>query len=582
MDISQVLQLLCGVALFLFGMKLMGDGMKSVAGNRLELILYRLSNTTLKGMLLGTGVTAVIQSSCATSVMAVGFVNSGMMKVRQAVGVILGAILGTSITGWIVCLSYVEGAGSWSGILSTATITGVIAVAGIWMVMFTKKQTLRQVGNILMGFAVLMTGISGMSGAVGHLGELESFRSLLTTLSNPILGIAAGLLFSAVLQSASAAVGIIQALSFTGALAVSTALPLLMGVAIGGSVPVLLSAIGAKRDGKKTAAIYPISTLLSVMACASLFYIADAIFSFPFLHAVTDPFSVAAMNTALRLCMVVLLIPFTDLIEALAELLIPQKTVEDDPAIRLEERFIAHPALAVEQSRLTINSMAETAREAMETALTLLTHYDPQVFEKVNELEGRVDKFEDCLGTYLIKLTGRELTAGQNKDVSAFLHSLSDFERISDHALNIAESARELHEKKLRLSDQAEREMGVLCGAISEILTLTVTTFTEKDTANATRVEPLEELIDGLCDQMKLHHVDRLQKGECTIHQGFVFNDLLTNFERVSDHCSNVAVAIIELEADELDTHEYMSRLKQKHTQEFERYFEEYKARFTI
>lgn len=582
MDISQVLQLLCGVALFLFGMKLMGDGMKSVAGNRLELILYRLSNTTLKGMLLGTGVTAVIQSSCATSVMAVGFVNSQMMKVRQAVGVILGAILGTSITGWIICLSYIEGAGSWKGVFSTATITGAIAITGIIMVMFAKNRTLRHVGNILMGFAVLMTGMSSMSGAVGHLGELESFRSTLTSLSNPLLGILAGLIFSAVLQSASAAVGIIQALSFTGAMTFSTALPLLMGVAIGGSMPVLLSAIGANRDGKKTAAVYPISTVVSVMACASLFYIANTIFSFPFMNTVSDPFSVAFVNTALRLCMVLLLLPFTDMVEAVADLIISKKPAEDDPAMRLEERFISHPALAVEQSRLTINAMAETARDSMITAIGLLTRYDQKTFDKVNELEGLVDKYEDCLGTYLIKLTGRELTAGQNKDVSTFLHSLSDFERISDHALNIAESARELHDKKIRLSERASFEMGKMCEAISEILTLTVTTFVENDPDMATRVEPLEELIDDLCDEMKMHHVDRLQKGECTIHQGFVFNDLLANFERVSDHCSNVAVAIIELAADELDTHEYMSRLKQKHTAEFEQYFEEYKARFSI
>ena len=583
MGVKEIITLLSGVALFLFGMGLMGDGLKKVSGNKLEPILYRLSSTTLKGVVLGTGVTAVIQSSCATAVMTVGFVNSGMMKVRQAVGVVLGAVLGTSVTGWVLCLSYIEGAGSMAELISTTTLTGIVAVAGTLLRMLGKKQTSRFLGDILLGFAVLMFGMSAMSGSVSGLGKEAWFTDALTTLSNPILGILIGIVFTALLQSASAAVGIVQALSVTGAIAFDTALPLLMGITVGAAVPVLFSAIGANVGGRRAALIYPVGTVFGVLICAAVWYIANAIFRFSFTSWVLDPFSMALVNSLLRLAIVLILLPFTDVIEAVVTALVKDKgKTEKDPGFLLEERFIAHPALAIEQSRLTINEMAALAQQTLEKGLALLTAYSPKGFAEVEEMESRADEYEDSLGTYLVKLTGHELTSTQNEQISEYLHTLSDFERISDHALNLAESAREIMEKDVHFSPSALKELDTLRAAVTEVVTLAITAFRENDLQLAARVEPLEELIDTLCDKMKFNHVERLQRGDCTISQGFVFNDIVTNCERVSDHCSNIAVAMIELSDDEFQTHEYILALKEKETPEFIAAYEQYAEKYAI
>ncbi|MBO4407272.1 MAG: Na/Pi cotransporter family protein [Clostridia bacterium] len=580
MDISMIIKLFGGIALFLFGMKLMGDGLKSVAGNKLELVLFRLSNTIPKGVLLGAGVTAVIQSSSATSVMAVGFVNSGMMKLRQSVGIVLGAILGTSITGWIICLNHIDGASGAASLFSSATLTGLVAAVGIVLCVFVKTQTARRLGEILMGFAVLMYGMSAMSGAVSSLGESEEFRTLLTSLSNPALGVLAGILFTAVLQSASAAVGIIQALSVTGSISVGAVVPLLFGVTVGASVPVLLSAVGASVNGKRAALVYPIATTISAGACAALYYLGDSIFNFSFTGYSTDPLVIAGLNTVIRLAMVILLFPFTDVIEALATSFVRQKKDEDGDAPLLEEMFITHPALAIDKSRSAITEMAKRSQTALKTATDLFTNFSQDGYSQVAKLEASVDKYEDALGTYLVKLTGRELTHRQNMDVSIFLHTLSDFERISDHALNIAESAKEIRDKKLAFSEEAKHEMAVLMDAVNGIVALSVGVILSGDAEEAKRVEPFEELIDELCGKSKLRHIERLQNGECTIELGFVLNDLLTNFERVSDHCSNVAAAIIELEADEFDTHRYLGVVKEKRSEDFENHYQEYKNKY--
>ena len=582
MGVSEIIALFSGIALFLFGMSQMGDGLKKVAGSKLELILYRLSNTPLKGVLLGTGVTAVIQSSSATSVMVVGFVNAGMMKLQQAIGIILGAILGTSVTGWVISLSYL-GTGSGIGkLLSTATLTGVAAVIGILLRMFSKKAARRHTGEILLGFAILMFGMSTMSGAVSGLGEQEWFVGTLKTLSNPLLGILVGAAFTALLQSASAAVGIVQALSVTGAMRFEAALPLLMGIAIGAAFPVLLSALGAKIDGKRTALVYLVSEVVSVAISAVIYYIANAIFHFSFTQTVMDPFSLAFVNTVLRLAMVVLLLPFTKGLEALVRLLIRDKADEAQPALRLEERFIAHPALAIEQCRLTMNDMAECAKDALGEAFALLVRYSDENFARVEQLESDCDRYEDALGSYLIKLTGQELSQQQNEDVSKYLHTITDFERISDHAMNIAESARELNEKQITFSEEALKELSVVTMAVREIMRLSIQAFTENDLAIAVQIEPLEELIDQLCDKVKHHHIERLQKGRCTIQQGFVLNDLLTSLERVGDHCSNVAVALIELAEDSFATHEYLDQLLDKESPAFLQAFDEYHERFAL
>ena len=574
MSVADVISLLGGIALFLFGMSLMGEGLKKVAGSRLELVLYKLSSTPLKGVLLGTGVTAVIQSSSATSVMVVGFVNSGMMKVKQAIGVIMGAILGTSVTGWILCLSSLEGGSGVVQLLSTEVLTGIVAVVGIILRMFTGKTSNRYVGEILLGFAVLMYGMSAMSGAVSPLRESEAFIRILTSFSNPILGILVGLAFTSVLQSASAAVGILQALAITGAVTFEVALPIVMGIAIGAAVPVLLSALGANLNGKRTAFIYLLIDVLGVLIWALLFYGANAIIHFTFLDAVMSSVSIALMNTLFRLATVIVLLPCIGLMEHMVELLFPDdgSAAEEQEMDRLEERFLQHPALSIEQSRLVTNSMAERAEGNLLMAVGLRNRWSDKDFRMVGETESVIDRYEDKLGTYLMKITSKSLSQSQSEEVSKYLHTISDFERISDHALNISEAAKEIHDKDLQFSPEACHELDVIESAVREILSIAVGAFVENDPQRAARVEPLEEIIDGLCDEMKSHHVDRLQSGSCTLNQGFVFNDLLTNYERVADHCSNIAVAIIELESDSFDTHEYLNSVRAMKYSSFARY----------
>ena len=586
MGVSNVLELLGGVALFLFGMALMGDSLKKVAGNKLELILFRLSSTPLKGILLGTGVTAVIQSSSATSVMVVGFVNSGMMKVRQAIGVVMGAIIGTSITGWIICLSDLGGGSSgWLELLSTDTLTAVIAVIGIILRMFSGSSTKKHVGEILLGFAVLMFGMKAMSNAVYELRSSEAFINMLTTFSNPLLGILLGLIFTSVIQSASAAVGILQALAVTGAIRFDIALPIIMGVAIGAAVPVLLSALGASADGKRTALSYLLVDTLGVIVFSAIFYTLNAVIGFSFMSMSMTTVSLALLNTVFRFVIVLILAPFIPQLEKLGRLIIRDKASggeELQDFERLEERFLNHPALAVEQSRLTVNAMAKKAKENLFGAFELIGAYSDEGFDHVNHLEDIVDKYEDKLGTYLIHITSRELNPEQNGAVGKYLHTINDFERISDHALNIAECAKELYDKEIKFSAQGEKELKVLICAVSEIVGTAVSAFVDNDIERAYRVEPLEELIDNLCDEMKMHHIDRLQKGICTLHHGFVFNDLLTNLERVSDHCSNIAVAMIELESESFDAHEYINSLIEVRSHCFDEYYEEYSKKYVL
>ena len=584
MSVADVISLLGGIALFLFGMSLMGEGLKKVAGSRLELVLYKLSSTPLKGVLLGTGVTAVIQSSSATSVMVVGFVNSGMMKVKQAIGVIMGAILGTSVTGWILCLSSLEGGSGVVQLLSTEVLTGIVAVVGIILRMFTGKTSNRYVGEILLGFAVLMYGMSAISGAVSPLRESEAFIRILTSFSNPILGILVGLAFTSVLQSASAAVGILQALAITGAVTFEVALPIVMGIAIGAAVPVLLSALGANLNGKRTAFIYLLIDVLGVLIWALLFYGANAIIHFTFLDTVMSSVSIALMNTLFRLATVIVLLPCIGLMEHMVELLFPDdgSAAEEQEMDRLEERFLQHPALSIEQSRLVTNSMAERAEGNLLMAVGLRNRWSDKDFRMVGETESVIDRYEDKLGTYLMKITSKSLSQSQSEEVSKYLHTISDFERISDHALNISEAAKEIHDKDLQFSPEACHELDVIESAVREILSVAVGAFVENDPQRAARVEPLEEIIDGLCDEMKSHHVDRLQSGSCTLNQGFVFNDLLTNYERVADHCSNIAVAIIELESDSFDTHEYLNSVRAMKSSSFARYYEEYKQEYHL
>ena len=583
MDFTNVIALLGGVALFLFGMNLMGDGLKKVAGSRLELILYKLTSNSIKGILLGTGVTAVIQSSSATSVMVVGFVNSGMMKVKQAIGIIMGAIIGTSITGWVICLSSVNGSGIFQ-IISTDTLTTLLAAAGIILLMFTDKEQNHNLALVFLGFAVLMFGIGAMTDAVYPLRESKPFIDMLTTFSNPVIGILIGLVFTSIIQSASAAVGILQALAVTGAIDFKLALPVIMGIAIGASVPVLLSALGANANGKRTALIYLMVDTLGAIIFSILFYGINAFVHFDFMNMPMTMMSVALLNTVFRAIIVVILTPAIGLLEKIVSRIVVEKKedIEELQDVdRLEERFLAHPSLAIEQIRIVINTMARLAKENLDDAISLLQNYSTSGFKKATDLEDIVDIYEDKLGNYIVRVMKNQLTEEQNQTLSMFLHSITDYERISDHAKNIAESAKEISEKKIHFSETAEKELKNLTAAISEIAEITVNSFTDDDIETSYRIAPLEEVIDDLCDDYKLNHVDRVQKGECQYQHGFVYNDMLTDMERVGDHCSNIGIAM-RMEHNEIPyKHSVVSKIEIEKEHNFEEYYNKYLEQFS-
>lgn len=584
MSITSIFTLLSGIALFLFGMSLMGDGLKKVAGSSLELVLYRLSSTPIKGIVLGTGVTAVIQSSSATSIMVVGFVNSGMMKVNQAIGIIMGAIIGTSITGWIICLSSIGGSGIFE-IISTSTLTALIAVVGIILKMFTKSETNHYVGDIMLGFAVLMFGISTMSGSVEPLRESPHFIDMMTSFSNPLLGILIGILFTSVIQSASAAVGILQALAVTGAINFQLALPIVMGIAIGAAVPVLLSALGATVSGKRTAFIYLMVDTLGVIIFSILFYTANAIFGFSFMSMSMNMVTIALLNTVFRAVIVTIEAPFIGLLEKFVKCVIKDQPEEHAEELRdvdrLEERFLDHPAIAIEQARISISTMAKLTKQNLFDARELLVNYSDEGMKWVEEIEGIVDTYEDKLGSYLIKIMKKELSEEQHRTVNKYFHAITDFERISDHALNLAECAEELHRKKIEFTPMAVKELRTLLAAVEEVMDLAISAFVEDDMDAAYNIEPLEETIDNLCDEMKLRHVERIREGLCRYTNGFVFNDILNNCERVGDHCSNIGIAE-KTGSFDIESHDTRTRMKIEKEHGFDEKFASYTEKYKI
>lgn len=581
-----VIILLGGIALFLFGMQLMGDGLKKVAGGKLEVILYRLSNTPLKGVLLGTGVTAIIQSSSATSVMVVGFVNAGMIKMKQAIGIIMGAIIGTSVTGWVLCLSDISGGAGWVDLLSTEVLAAIIGVIGIMFRMICKNPTKKHIGDIMIGFCILMVGMQNMSAAVAPLRSEPAFIDMLTKFSNPFIGILIGLLVTAVLQSASATVGILQALSVTGAISFSVALPIIMGIAVGAAMPVIISSFGATTDGKRTAFVYLLVDALGALIWAVVFYSVNHFVHFSFMDRTMTTVSIAFVNSLFRVVTVAVLFPFIRFLEKMVCAIFKEVVDEEDKDIVeisvLDDRFIAHPTVAIEQAKTVLCSMAHMAQKNLIRSMELLDTFSQEKYDKIQRREDKVDRYEDKLGTYLVKITQQELTSGQNKEVSKLLHTISDFERISDHAVNISQAAAELFNEKLRFSDCAVEDVELMSLIMKEIVGNVIDAFEQNKVEYAYKTEPLEELVDIYCDEMKMNHVKRVQKGECTLHQGFIFNDLLTDFERIADHCSNVAVAIIELELNVFDTHEYLINLKKDNGTNFDKYFEEYKEMFPL
>lgn len=581
-----VIILLGGIALFLFGMQLMGDGLKKVAGGKLEVILYRLSNTPLKGVLLGTGVTAIIQSSSATSVMVVGFVNAGMIKMKQAIGIIMGAIIGTSVTGWVLCLSDISGGAGWVDLLSTEVLAAIIGVIGIMFRMICKNPTKKHIGDIMIGFCILMVGMQNMSAAVAPLRSEPAFIDMLTKFSNPFIGILIGLLVTAVLQSASATVGILQALSVTGAISFSVALPIIMGIAVGAAMPVIISSFGATTDGKRTAFVYLLVDALGALIWAVVFYSVNHFVHFSFMDRTMTTVSIAFVNSLFRVATVAVLFPFIRFLEKMVCAIFKEVVDEEDKDIVeisvLDDRFIAHPTVAIEQAKTVLCSMAHMAQKNLIRSMELLDTFSQEKYDKIQRREDKVDRYEDKLGTYLVKITQQELTSGQNKEVSKLLHTISDFERISDHAVNISQAAAELFNEKLRFSDCAVEDVELMSLIMKEIVGNVIDAFEQNKVEYVYKTEPLEELVDIYCDEMKMNHVKRVQKGECTLHQGFIFNDLLTDFERIADHCSNVAVAIIELELNVFDTHEYLINLKKDNGTNFDKYFEEYKEMFPL
>ena len=582
---SMILSLLCGVSLFLFGMSLMGDGLKLAAGNKLEAFLYKMTNTPLKGVALGTGVTSVIQSSSATTVMVIGFVNSGTMKLKQAIGIIMGANIGTSITGWILCLSYIEGSNGIASILSTATISAVVAVVGIIFRMFCKRTLHKNIGNIMLGFAILMTGMQMMSGAVSPLRESPVFIKMLTMFSNPIAGILVGIAFTAVLQSASATVGVLQALSVTGILTFASAFPIVLGIGVGAACPVLISAVGANKNGKRTALVYLINDLFGLILWSVVFYTANAIVHFTFMDMTMTPVAIALLNTVFRLATVIVLFPFIPKVEKLVCWLVKdnQEDLEDEADFDLlEERLLNYPALAIAQCHRVMNGMSKKLRKNVNRAMNLLNDYQQDKYDKVQRKEDLIDKYESRLGEYLIQLTKREMNTAQTRQASLYLHTINDFERIGDHASYIAHMSSEMHDNHTNFSQEAWDELNIVMEAVREDINITCNAFMKDDKEMAQRVAPLGAVITGLCDVLKMRHAERLSQGKCGLEEGTVFSDILNSFCRIATHCASAMVALMKSDETGSDIHIHDSKIYPTNSTEYYQYFKEYGQKYDI
>ena len=586
MDIFAVFELVGGLAMFLYGMNVMGDGLEKQAGGKLKTILEKMTSNPVKGFLLGLAVTAVIQSSSATTVMVVGFVNAGIMKLRQAIGIIMGANVGTTVTAWILSLTGLEGDSFIVQILKPSTFSPLVAFIGIVMIMFFKKESLRNIGAIAMGFAVLMFGMDMMSAAVKPLRDIPEFTSILTMFSNPILGVLAGAVLTAVIQSSSASVGILQALSDTGSVTFSSAVPIILGQNIGTCVTALLSSVGTNKNARRAAVVHLYFNLIGTTLFLVLFYAAHAILDFSFFSLPIDRMGISVVHTLFNLVSTLTLLPFAGLLEKLALLTIrddgkdeKRKVLDED---LLDERFLASPSVAIFQSQKMTRSMATLAQSCLHQAISLIGNYDEQVAHAIEEGEDQIDLYEDKLGSYLVHLSGKSLTLQESHEVSKLLHVIGDFERIGDHAVNILKSAKEMKDKKFVFSDDAKKELDTISSAIEEVVHLATEAFIRDDLAMASQVEPLEQVVDNMKNELRARHISRLQAGECTIHNGFVFSDLITNFERVADHCSNIGVCLLRIAEDTFDTHEYLNHIKDGHNDSFEKNYQKYKEKYSL
>ena len=584
MDIFDVFKLLGGLAFFLYGMNVMGDTLEKMAGSKLKTILASLTSNTFKGFMLGLLVTAIIQSSSATTVMVVGFVNSGIMTLHQSVGVIMGANLGTSVTSWLLSLTGIEGDSLLIQLCKPANFTPLLAFIGIAIIMFSKKPKNKDVALILIGFAVLMFGMETMSGAVQPLTESDKFKEVLVLFSNPVLGLIVGTVFTAIVQSSSASVGILQALTLTGTVTYKTAIPIVMGQNIGTCVSAMISSIGAGKNAKRAAVIHLSFNVISATILLTLYSIANAIIGFAFVENAATPLGIAVVHTVFKLLALTLLMPFSKQLEKLACRIIKDsdEDVKADEEFKvLDDSFLNTPSFAIEQCRITTVKMAEMTRDAMLRAVDISTKYDPELDKFIYEAEGRIDNYEDKLGTYLVKISANELSAEDGKNISTLLHCIGDFERISDHATNLVKASKEMYDKNIEFSEAAKKEIRVMSSAVTEVLNLAVDAFINNDLEIAHKVEPLEEVIDQLKTRLKSRHVKRLQDGDCTIELGFVLSDFITNFERVSDHCSNIAVCLIQMADAHFDTHEYIHELKASGA-EFDNMVTEYRNKYEL
>ncbi|MFN2938848.1 Na/Pi cotransporter family protein [Lachnospiraceae bacterium YH-ros2226] len=587
MTIFDVLTLIGGIALFLYGMHIMGNALTRAAGNKLEGLLERLTKTTIMGVLLGAGVTAVIQSSGATTVMVVGFVNSGIMKLSQAVGIIMGANIGTTITAWILSLTGIQGDSIFVNLLKPTSWTPILALIGIIFVMFLKDEKKHDIGEIFLGFAVLMFGMTTMTNAAAPLANMPSFTNMLLRFSNPVFGILAGTILTAALQSSSASVGILQALCMTGTVPYGVALPIIMGQNIGTCVTAMISSIGAKKNAQRAAFIHLYFNLIGTLIFITVYYSLNAVFHFPLTSEAATPAGIAIVHSAFNIICTLFWLPFNKVLVKLAMMTIRGN---DDDEVEtgeftqelslLDERFLERPAFAVAQVVTVSNRMADLTRQCLFDATDYMLQRKSKMKKRAVALESAIDLYEDQLGSYLVKLSGRSLSLRDSETVSTILHSISNFERISDHSLNLVETTDDMIKDDSKFSDKAMKELQIYISAVREIVDITVNAFSHNDIRAAYSIEPLEEVIDNLNSKAKKHHVKRMQSGECTMGLSVLIEDTYINLERISDHCSNIGVTLIQISADEFDTHEYLDTLREERTPEFAKKFDEYKAKY--
>ena len=582
MSILNIFSLMGGIALLLFGMTFMGDSLEKAAGSKLTSILESLTSNRLKGVLLGVGVTAIIQSSAATTVMVVGFVNSGIMRLSQAIGVIMGANIGTTATAWLLSLASIGGEGS--GIiqlLKPSSFSPILAFIGTILYMFTKKQRTKDIGGIFLGFAILMTGMETMSAAVEPLADMPQFTNILLLFSNPILGVLSGAILTAIIQSSSASVGILQALAVTGSVTYANAIPIILGQNIGTCVTAIISSIGANKNAKRAAVFHLCFNIIGTTLFLVLFYLLNAIVKFSFINESISAVNVAVIHSIFNIFATVVLFPFGNALEKLACIIVPDHGSDKSTQL-LDERLLNTPSVAVAQAKKLTDHMAGLACQSLKKSMSLLENYDNKIAEEIADSEKEIDMYEDKLGTFLVKLSRESLSISDSHEVSNLLHTIGDFERMGDHAVNIYEVAAEIHSKKLTFSPNAMSEIQTISAAVTEIIDMTSQAFINENIELAKKVEPLEQLIDRLKKKMKSHHIKRLQSGECTIETGIVFSDLVTNYERVADHCSNVAVCLIQVSNDSFDTHEYLNHVKSDGENDFEENYEMYKNKYRI